>query len=146
MENSIKIANYLLQHGIRPSIQRMAVMGYLMNHQNHPTVDVIYAALSPQIRTLSKTTVYNALNLFYEHGAVATLDIDEKGTRYDANCEIHGHFKCLQCGDIFDLFNLPNLPFDTIEADGFKVSECHICYKGYCPACAKIETESSNHK
>lgn len=59
-------SNYLKEHGIKPSYQRMKVFQYLVDNHNHPTVDMIYKALCPEIPTLSKTTVYNTLNLFVE--------------------------------------------------------------------------------
>ena len=37
--------NYLQAHGIKPSLQRMAVMTYLIEHRTHPTADEIYTAL-----------------------------------------------------------------------------------------------------
>ena len=55
---------YLLNFGIKPSLQRLAVMKYLMQYHTHPTVDEIYAALHSSIPTLSKTTIYNTLSLF----------------------------------------------------------------------------------
>lgn len=128
---------YLLKHGIKPSLQRIAVMEYLLEHKNHPTVDTIYAALAPKIHTLSKTTVYNALNLFYKQGAILALDIDDRGTRYDADRQEHGHFKCTNCGSIFDIFSLPKLPRQAVETEGFTIDDCQIYYKGCCPKCQK---------
>lgn len=43
--------------------------GYLLKNHTHPTVDEVYVALCKVIPTLSKTTVYNTLRLFSEHGA-----------------------------------------------------------------------------
>ena len=37
----------LLGHGIKPSVQRLAVMEYLKTHCTHPTADEIFSALSP---------------------------------------------------------------------------------------------------
>lgn len=48
----------LQSHSIKPSVQRIAIMQYLMDHHTHPTVDEIYTALAPSMPTLSKTTVY----------------------------------------------------------------------------------------
>ena len=59
-----KVIEYLEEHDVKPSVQRIAVMDYLMTHRTHPTVDEIYHALEKQIPTLSKTTVYNTLKLF----------------------------------------------------------------------------------
>lgn len=74
----------LLEHNIKPSMQRIAIMEYLMNHPIHPSADDIYTALSPSMPTLSKTTVYNTLRLFSEQGAALMLTIDEKNTNFDA--------------------------------------------------------------
>ena len=61
MSNKQETYDYLLKHGIKPSIQRLAVMGYLLEHRTHPAVDEIYNALKAEVPTLSKTTVYNTL-------------------------------------------------------------------------------------
>ena len=66
----------LLEHNIKPSMQRIAIMEYLMDNPIHPSADDIYTALSPSMPTLSKTTVYNTLKLFSEQGAALMLTID----------------------------------------------------------------------
>ena len=63
----------LLDHNIKPSMQRIAIMQYLMEHPIHPSADDIYTALSPSMPTLSKTTVYNTLKLFSEQGALREM-------------------------------------------------------------------------
>lgn len=35
----------LLQNGIKPSIQRIEIMQYLLEHRTHPTVDDVYKGL-----------------------------------------------------------------------------------------------------
>ena len=50
------VVKRLQNHNIKPSVQRIAIMNYLIEHRTHPTVDEIYTALSPSIPTLSKTT------------------------------------------------------------------------------------------
>ena len=97
------VVKRLQNHNIKPSVQRIAIMTYLMEHRTHPTVDEIYTALAPSIPTLSKTTVYNTLKLLSEQGAAQTLTIDERNTCYDAETSPHAHFLCKQCGKIYDL-------------------------------------------
>ena len=64
MKSSIKdISDTLLEKNIRPSHQRIKVMEFLLKNKIHPTVDYIYNELHEEIPTLSKTTVYNTLNL-----------------------------------------------------------------------------------
>ena len=45
------VVKRLQNHNIKPSVQRIAIMTYLMEHRTHPTVDEIYTALAPSIPT-----------------------------------------------------------------------------------------------
>ena len=74
----MKTYDYLMSFNIKPSVQRLAIMDYLLTHRTHPSIDEIYMALCNDIPTLSKTTVYNTLKLFVEHGAAQMLTIDER--------------------------------------------------------------------
>ena len=84
----MNVYEYLLSYGIKPSVQRIAIMDYLLKHRTHPCIDEIYMALCSEIPTLSKTTVYNTLKLFVEHGAAKMLTIDERNACFDADTTI----------------------------------------------------------
>lgn len=134
----MNVVERLQEHNIRPSVQRISIMDYLMEHCTHPTVDEIYTALAPSIPTLSKTTVYNTLKLLSEHGAIQTLTIDERNTCYDADTTPHAHFLCKCCGKIYDV-KCKAQTWSTdefIEADGHEIHEIHYYYKGICKQCA----------
>jgi len=120
---------------IKPSVQRTAIMQYLIQHKTHPTVDEIYMFLSPDMPTLSKTTVYNTLNLFVQKGAVQVLAIDEKNARYDADISKHAHFICKGCGKVYDIFNINPEYFKLPDIPMFKVDAVEISYSGICDAC-----------
>jgi len=128
--------NYLIEHNIRPSLQRLMIYEYLYKNHNHPTADDIYSALSPLIPTLSKTTVYNTLKLFVHNGVAITLNIEGNELRYDADTSVHGHFKCKGCGNLFDI-RISGTP-EVEGIDGFQVDEYQINIKGYCKIC-KVE-------
>ena len=128
---------YLLKYNIKPSMQRMAIMDFLIANRIHPTADEIYNALYPTIPTLSKTTVYNTLKLFTEQGAVKALVIDEKNVRFDIDTTSHAHFMCLGCGRVYDL---PIENQEAIQLEGvgeLTITEIHLYYKGYCKKCAE---------
>jgi Fur family ferric uptake transcriptional regulator/Fur family peroxide stress response transcriptional regulator len=110
-------------------------MEYLMNHKTHPTVDEIFSALSPTIPTLSKTTVYNTLNLFIEKGAAQMLTIDEKNARYDADISKHAHGYCRSCGKVSDIFELKPEQFRIPQIEGFKADTVEISFHGICTEC-----------
>ncbi len=129
------VGEYLKEHGIKPSYQRMRIFQYLLDYHNHPTVDIIYKALCPEIPTLSKTTVYNTLNLFVEKKIVNVIIIEENETRYDLVSATHGHFKCQKCGVVYDV-ELQDSHFHAEKLlEGCQVEEKHFYFKGICKDC-----------
>lgn len=126
----------LQSHNIKPSVQRIAIMQYLMEHYTHPTVDEIYTALAPGIPTLSKTTVYNTLKLLDEHAAIQTLTIDGRNTCYDGDTTPHAHFLCKVCNKVYDLPCPDGLSAEgCTEAEGHEIQEIHLYYRGVCKHC-----------
>ena len=73
----------LIDCGVRPSIQRLAIMEYLLTHFTHPTVEDVYQSLCDRIPKLSRTTVYNTLRLFSEHHVAQMITIDDHHVCYD---------------------------------------------------------------
>ena len=127
---------YLMDHEVKPSVQRLAVMEYLLQNLTHPTADEIYSALITRIPTLSKTTVYNTLKLFVEHGAVKMLTIDEKNAMFDADTSSHAHFLCTRCNKVFDLpLNAAKLHKCVVIPDEYDVEEISLYVRGVCKAC-----------
>lgn len=128
------LRDILIQKGVKPSFQRIYILQYMMNTKNHPSVDTIFNALFHEIPTLSRTTVYNTLNLFAEKGIVTTLNISDTELRYDYVEKPHAHFRCLMCHEIYDI---------PIESDVLKIEKNHdhkiyetqIYFKGICKNC-----------
>ena len=130
------VNEYLKENGIKPSFQRIKILEYLLNTKEHPTVDTIYKFLISEIPTLSKTTVYNTLNLFVENGIAIIVTIEENEARYDADTSIHGHFKCKKCGKVYD-FSVDENNLTANDLDGFVIHNQHVYYKGICNKCSK---------
>ncbi len=126
----------LVACGVRPSVQRVAIMDYLLTHPTHPTVEEVYKGICEDIHTLSRTTVYNTLRLLSEHNAAQMITIDEHRVCYDGDIRPHVHFFCRHCGKVYDFFDedVPpiNLP-RTVE--GHHVDEVQLYYKGACKDC-----------
>ncbi len=123
----------LLEHGVRPLNHRVAVYRYLVEHQNHPTADDIYGDLKRHMSSISRTTVYNVLNLLCDHNVVKRIAIEKNEMRYDANTANHIHFKCRDCGNVYDLHT--NTFPQIAVPDGFCAEDVQINITGYCPAC-----------
>ncbi|MGB9843680.1 MAG: Fur family transcriptional regulator [Caldisericia bacterium] len=133
---TLKLKKTLKEKGISPSIQRLKVYEYLFSHRNHPSVDMIYDNIKDEIPTLSKTTVYNILKLFMKHDLVKSITIEGNELRFDAYTKPHAHFKCIKCGNIYDL-EIDDEIYSKKEIEGNKILEHHIYLLGICKNCLK---------
>jgi len=126
----------LLKNGIRPSTQRLAIMNYLLTHPTHPTVDEVYQGLCNQIKTLSRTTVYNTLRMFAEKNLAQMITINEHHVCYDGCTCPHKHFYCNRCGHVFDIFDETSISQPvSMNIDGHQVLETQVYYRGLCKNC-----------
>lgn len=138
--NINKVKQYLIEKDIKPSVQRIAIMTYLLEHRTHPTVDDIFNELQEQIPTLSKTTIYNTLKLFVDKKAILSITIDEKMVHYDGYRQRHAHFLCLSCGKLADVPLDYDVEFPkTEEMKGFTLEETQVYHKGYCNECLEAK-------
>ena len=117
------LIDQLTKAGIRPSVQRLAVLEYVASSTTHPTADEIYMH-------------------FKEQTPINDIDIAAESTRYDsADYQPHAHFLCRQCGKIFDV------PFDisALHApDAFECDNVNLYFKGICPQCKANNNNSKN--
>lgn len=128
--------NRLVDHGVKPSAQRIAIMSYLMSHRTHPTVEDVYQGLVKTMPTLSRTTVYNTLRMLAENKAAQLLTIDDHHVCYDGMTEPHVHFICRKCGRVIDLMEepAPNVG-GGLCVGGCLIDEAQLYYRGICPGC-----------
>jgi Fur family peroxide stress response transcriptional regulator len=116
------------------------MLKYLEQERNHPTPDTLFDALVGELPTLSRTSVYNTLNALEGAGLVRRVGIDDNQTRYDAFMPDHGHFKCLDCGKVFDF----DTPVACPAPKGFSVCRRDMFLWGQCPECLKKQSERLN--
>lgn len=128
------IAESLLINHIKPSYSRVKILEYIVNKKSHPTVEEIYNVLIKELPTLSKTTVYNTLNILMEAHLVRLITIEDNETRYDADLSEHGHFKCESCGQIYD-FRISLEENAVAGLDGFLIEDKNVYFKGVCQNC-----------
>lgn len=129
-----EIKEHLVNNGMKASLPRVKIYEYLITYKSHPTVDEIFNSLNEELLTLSKTTVYNTLNLLVENNLAIQILIEDNEVRYDADVSNHGHFKCLKCEKVYDFnYNMPEHLIDDIE--GFIPEEYHLYIKGICKTC-----------
>ena len=152
LEKYVKI---LKQNQLKITPQRLAIMKFLDEHRTHPTVDEIYSELKEKNPSLSKTTVYNSLEILSEHNIIQTLAISNSELRYEFENKMHHHFLCKKCGKIIDMqilcdkcdivlgTNSKCPSTSELLKGGHQVDEIHGYFKGTCNTCLK--KEKNNH-
>lgn len=125
------------EHNISPSITRRQIYRYLesVHDAYHPTVDDIYKVVKEEIPTLSKTTVYNVLNLFIKHKLANSIQTENNEKKYEIYHE-HSHFICNVCQKIYDIPNV-QLSYNIADLSQFQVDDEEVILKGICPDCMK---------
>lgn len=119
------------------SIQKEAIIEYLMSTNAHPTADNIYTEVRKRIPAISLGTVYRNLRKMTERGEILRISRGENGDRFDGNTKPHYHFICMKCGQVFDM----NLPYiDKLDSITDALSEDEICkhsiiFEGVCKEC-----------
>lgn len=122
----------------RHSETRDIIYEYLRGTKAHPSAEMIYNDLKPQLPKLSLKTVYTNLRFFEDHGQVIRVANVNGIERYDANCEDHVHFVCNECGQVIDLMdaNVQKAKKACNLAKDAKITSFQIVIHGTCDACS----------
>lgn len=127
--------------GLTPTIQRVVVLGFLESNRSHPTADEVYRGVKDRFPSLSKATVYNALDVLKRVGEIRELNITRKAARYDINTSFHPHFMCRVCGKVYDI-ELPQCVSEGDIIDGHQVESVQMYAYGVCADCRKKKADS----
>ena len=118
--------------------KRDAILEYLRSTTAHPSAEMIYTDLKPQIPDLAMGTVYRNLSLFKEQGLVSSVATVDGVERFDGNTAPHVHFICQNCNAVIDLMEMevPQALTQAAEtACGGHVNECQLSFTGRCRGC-----------
>jgi Fe2+ or Zn2+ uptake regulation protein len=133
-----KYVKTLKDHSIKITSQRLEILKYLDEHHTHPNVEEIYSELKKKHPSLSRTTVYNSLEILKKNKIVQSLTFSGSELRYDIEGGLHHHFLCKKCGAILDIsITCPNM--DRTLDGGHRVEEVQGYFKGICKNCQTKE-------
>jgi len=106
----------------------------------HPTARIIYEHLKGKMPGLAFSSVYRALLTLSNEKKIRGFTLDsEDEKRYEIYTKSHPHFKCTECGRVYDIDIDINLAFkELVEVHtGHIVKDVHITYFGICNECLR---------
>ena len=118
----------------------------------HPTAEEIFNEVRKVLPKISLGTVYRNLDMLSSEGKIRRIETASGSSRFDSDSSDHPHFRCLSCGQIFDLpeeiDNAALLNFSLLEAHGIVIEEALVELRGFCRECKEKEhqerTENKN--
>ena len=121
----------------RKSKQKEAILRVLRGTTSHPSADWVYEQVKREIPKISLGTVYRNLKLLKQKGEILELDLASTLSRFNGNSQDHYHFRCKQCGRIFDVDEPVDEEIDdrVAQKTGFKVSHHRLEFRGLCKDC-----------
>ena len=125
--------------------KRDAVLNSLRSTKAHPSAEMLYEKLKPEIPDISLATVYRNLSLFKKQGLAMSVATVSGVERFDGNTNPHVHFICNDCDAVIDLedMDVPESLSQTAAACcGGQVTGCQLSFTGICRNCLS-KTESA---
>ena len=101
--NADEAASLLRAHGITPTRQRIAISTVLFACRQHMAASELFRRAQAGDTSISRSTVYNTLELFVEKGLLQELNFSDRSRIYDTNLASHHHLYHVDSGKIEDL-------------------------------------------
>ena len=86
----------------RNTIQKRVILQALRNTKNHPTADELFSMVKEELPNISLATVYRNLEQMSEAGIIRKIEVAGKQKRFDGDISDHSHFRCRDCGALYD--------------------------------------------
>ncbi|WP_170403906.1 iron response transcriptional regulator IrrA [Ruegeria arenilitoris] len=93
-QSQSRATNWLVDAGLRPTRQRMALAELLVGdgRHRHVTAESLFESAKKNGDAVSLATVYNTLRAFCEAGVLQEITVDGSKSYFDTNTHDHPHF------------------------------------------------------
>ncbi len=134
---AISEAQFLKDHDVHPTAQRLAVMRAI-SASPHATADHIFEIAGSDLGVISRQSVYDALSLLVASGLVRRIQPSGSPALYEDRVnDNHHHIVCRLCGTVRDVDCSVGLRpcLDADDTLGFEIDEAEVAFWGRCPSC-----------
>ncbi len=129
----------------RNTPQRQIVLEELRKVTSHPTPRELYEMVRQRLPRISLGTVYRNLERLHQSGTIQKLELGGSEARFDGRLGLHHHVRCVRCGRVADVDELPGDPIreEPAEAAGYKILGHRFEFVGLCPECREKPIDQS---
>lgn len=128
----------LRTHGLRATVQRIAVLEFL-DHHSHMDAEAIYQGVRGALSTISTQAIHQIVHDLTAHGLIRRISLpDSASARYETRVEDnHHHVQCIRCGRIEDVDCVVGQApcLDPEHTHGMRIIEASIVFRGICQNC-----------
>lgn len=114
--------------------QRRVILQVIQDSSEHMTAEEIFMLARQQLPKLALGTVYRNLGLMVESGEILLITIPEQPNHYDKTTCEHDHFRCTECGRLYDMPQMRMMEVLSKEL-GMTVTGYHLSAEGICDTC-----------
>ena len=140
---------YLMQHRLRRTPERYAILDKVFSLSEHFFVDTLRRMLDADGYHVSRATVYNTMDILVDAGLVRRHNFGSTPAQYEkvAGITNHHHLVCTQCGKVREV---KDAEIDRLLASR-RYSAFHPAYAdlyiyGVCSRCARKPKLSARKK
>lgn len=128
----------------RMTPQRRVILEELRKLKSHPTASELYKVVRERLPHISLGTVYRNLDILSRSGMALKLVVSDAQCRFDGDLSVHYHVRCVKCGRVDDVVDLPaevslGCPDDL---SGYRILGHRLEFLGVCPGCLSEKGET----
>jgi len=120
----------------RNTHQKEVIARIVKESCDHPTAEMVLEKAREELPALSLGTVYRVLKDMAKNGEIREVVCKDAPSRFDKTTMNHGHFTCVKCGKVKDVFfNLDKIDKSIVDFGDDTVLESQIFFRGICSDC-----------
>lgn len=135
-----KLAEYLDNRRLRKTPERFAILETVFSHNDHFGIETLYEEMDGRAYHVSRSTIYNTMELFTEIGLVRKHQFGSNQAVYEkvVSSGNHHHLICTECGKVKEVKDA-----ELMEQIGgrrygsFSVSYISLYVYGICSTCQR---------
>lgn len=117
----------------RHTRQRQAIQKVLEESGRPLLPGEVQAGAQNEVPGLGLATVYRTLKSLVDEGRLQAIELPGEAPRFEIRTAHHDHFRCLGCGEIFEL-SCPGIA--AALPAGFEIADHQLVLYGKCPKCS----------